>query len=364
MKRWLPLLLAVTTPIAAQTSQPQSSNDGPALTIYNQDFAVIRDHIPLELKAGTNSIHFSGVTAQLEPGSVMLRDCSGKRTPRILEQNFRPPVSQQQMLTLFEGQTIDFQVAHGSEYQIIQGKIIRAGNPCVPNLPCRSGTGYYPGPSYSQAESPNNEQPLVEVNGKLQFSLPGTPMFPTASDQSGLHPQINWQLETDSPGNTTCELSYISGGMTWEADYNAIAPVNGDALDLIGWVTLSNHSGETFENARIKLMAGDVNKVQQQGVGGGIGGGVIRAAVNGPTGQPAVTEQAFDEYHLTHSSAPRRSETARRSRLNFCTRAGCRVNACMSMLGLPGIRNPDNNSSRNTFSSNARSVPPRNRRYG
>jgi len=291
MKRWLPLLLAVTTPIAAQP-QAQSSTDGPALTIYNQDFAVIRDHIPLELKAGANSIHFSGVTAQLEPASVMLRDCSGKRTPRILEQSFRPPVSQQQMLTMFEGQTIDFQIPLISEYKTVQGKVIRAGS--------GSYQGQYSGQAaYGQASlAQGNEQPLIEVNGKLQFSLPGIPRFPVPSDERDLHPQINWLLESDSAGSTTCELSYVSGGMNWEADYNVIAPVNGDALDLNGWVTLANRSGKTFENARIKLMAGDVNKVQQRGMGGGVGGGVARAAAMGTAGQPPVTEKAFDEYHL------------------------------------------------------------------
>ncbi len=285
MKRWLPLLLAVTTPIAAQTPQ-QTSTDGPALTIYNQDFVVIRDHIPLELRAGANNIQFSGVTAQLEPSSVMLRDCTGKRTPRILEQSFRPPVSQQQMLTMFEGQTLDFQLPRADENQIVQGKVIRAG------------VGYYQGQSYGQGTGPfSNEQPLIEVNGKLQFALPGLPLFPVPQDQRDLHSQINWLLESDIPGNTTCELSYVSGGMNWEADYNVIAPVNGDALDLIGWVTLANRSGKAFENARIKLMAGDVNKLQQ-GMGGGIGGGLARAAVMGTAGQPAVTEKAFDEYHL------------------------------------------------------------------
>jgi hypothetical protein len=280
MKRWLPLLLAVTTPIAAQTA-PQSSTVGPALTIYNQDFAVIRDHIPLELKTGVNNVHFSGVTAQLEPASVMLRDCSGKRTPHILEQNFRPSVSQRQMLAMSEGQTLEFQVGGN---QTVQGKIIHAA-------------GGYQGSYYGQAQPyPGNEEPLIEVNGKLQFSLPGMPLFPVPADQSYLHPQINWLLESDSAGSTSCELSYVSGGMNWEADYNVIAPVNGDALDLIGWVTLADHSGKTFENARIKLMAGDVNKVQQRGMGGSAGGAVIHAAAVAPTGE--VTEKAFDEYHL------------------------------------------------------------------
>lgn len=316
MKLWLPLLLVAALPLTAQKSQTQANSNGPALTVYNQDFAVIRDRIPLKLNAGVNTVQFSGVTAQLEPESVMLRDCVGKRTPRILEQNFRSPISLNQMLTMFEGQTIDFQVMRGNEPQIVQGKIVRAGHACEPNLPCRFGTTYYQPAYYGQAleapNAPNNEQPLIEVNGKLQFSLPGTPMFPVPPDQSDLHPQISWQLESDSAGSTTCELSYVSGGMTWQADYNAIAPIKGDTLDLIGWITLDNRSGKPFDNARIKLMAGDVSKIRPgvtsrdrlQFVAGGVIGGLV--------GQPPVTENAFDEYHLytlEHSTTLRDGET-------------------------------------------------------
>jgi hypothetical protein len=83
----------------------------PALTIYNQNFAVIRESVPLELKEGVTDVKFTGVTAHLEPQSVILRDPSGKTQLQILEQRFRnDPVSERMMLSLFEGQQIDFLV--------------------------------------------------------------------------------------------------------------------------------------------------------------------------------------------------------------------------------------------------------------
>jgi hypothetical protein len=88
----------------------------------------------------------------------------------------------------------------------------------------------------------------------------------------------------------------VTGGMNWHADYNVVAPASGSVLELVGWVTLDNQTGKTFPNARIKLMAGDVNKIQPPGstsymlsAGAGSAFGVL---------QPAVTERAFDEYHL------------------------------------------------------------------
>ena len=82
----------------------------PALTIYNQNFAVVRDAVPLDLQSGVNTIRYTDATAQVEPDSVILRDSSGKHSLLILEQNYRnDPVSQELLLSLFEGKTIDFE---------------------------------------------------------------------------------------------------------------------------------------------------------------------------------------------------------------------------------------------------------------
>ena len=82
----------------------------PALTIYNQNFAVVRDTVPLELKSGVNEVRYPDATAQVEPDSVILRDPTGKHTLQILEQNYRnDPVTQELLLSLFEGKTIDFE---------------------------------------------------------------------------------------------------------------------------------------------------------------------------------------------------------------------------------------------------------------
>ena len=82
----------------------------PALTIYNQNFAVVRDTVPLDLKAGATAVHYAGATAQVEPDSVILRDPAGKHSLQILEQNYRnDPVSEPLLLSMFEGKTIEFQ---------------------------------------------------------------------------------------------------------------------------------------------------------------------------------------------------------------------------------------------------------------
>jgi hypothetical protein len=105
-----------------------------------------------------------------------------------------------------------------------------------------------------------------------------------------------WRLRADKAGKHDTEFSYLTGGMRWEADYNAVAPEKGDTFDIIGWVTLENVSGKDFENASVKLMAGDVARVQPERADV-IASGALNYAQERARG-PAVTERTFEEYHL------------------------------------------------------------------
>jgi hypothetical protein len=259
----------------------------PALTIYNQNFAVVRDTVPLDLKAGPNAVVYSGATAQVEPDSVILRDPAGKHSLQILEQNYRnDPVSQELLLSLFEGKTIDFQnfrlKDNTQTRELIPGKIIRSG--------------YVPGGG--------NTQPIIEVNGKLQFSLPGQPLFPDLGNDTILKPAFNWLLQSDQPGKFDAEVGYVTGGFDWSASYNLVSPEKGDQCDLVGWITMNNNSGRTFENAKIKLMAGDVNKIQPTMPMGGMRMQAARAMAMETMEGMAVTEKAFDEFHLYSIARP------------------------------------------------------------
>jgi hypothetical protein len=235
--------------------------------------------VPLDLQSGVNSIRYAGATAQVEPDSVILRDPAGKHSLQILEQNYRnDPVSQELLLSLFEGKTIDFQnwrVKDNSQTpEIISGKVIRSG--------------YVPGGQ--------SVQPIIEVNGKMQFSLPGQPLFPDLGDDTILKPTLNWLLQSDKAGKFSAEVGYVTGGFDWSASYNLVSPEKGDRVDIVGWITMNNNSGKTFENAKIKLMAGDVNKIQPRERG--IYLGMMSGAGGGGGAGPAVTEKAFDEFHL------------------------------------------------------------------
>jgi hypothetical protein len=237
----------------------------------------------LNLKAGNNTVRFSGATFQLEPDSVILRDPAGHQPVQVLEQNYRnDPVSQERLLNLYEGQTIDFQTPDG---KTVRGRIVRSGNvphyQANPRVPV-SGAGA--------------GQPIIEVEGKLRFTLPGLPIFPALADDTILKPALDWVLYSAQPARFDAELSYVSGGMSWSSDYNIVAPEKGDVIDMVGWVTLDNQSGKQFDNAHIKLMAGDVNKVNPQNANQPMFG--VSAGYGGGGAGPQVTEKTFEDYHL------------------------------------------------------------------
>lgn len=265
-KRLFALLGATASLLSAQ----------PALTVYNQGFAVVRERVPLDLKAGENAVTFAGATAQVEADSVVLRDPAGRVAIRVLEQSYRADVmSQGVLLSLNEGREIEFLVRdqNAKEYAV-RGKVIRGG--------------------YNPGGEPTT--PIIEVDGKLRFSLPGEPLFPALPGDGVLKPTLTWKIGTTAAAKFEAELGYITGGLSWHAAYNLVAPEKGDTLDVVGWVTVNNQSGKVFENASVKLMAGDVNRVQQEGRPRAMKGREVMMTAMAM--DAAVTEKAFDEFHL------------------------------------------------------------------
>jgi hypothetical protein len=281
-------LLAVSIPGFTQQNQtagssPVNQATGTSLTIYNSDLAVARTTVDLDLKQGGNEVTTTKVTRQLEPDSVVLRDPNVGRVVDILEQNYDAAViDEDALLRHFEGQTIDFQnllyrsEQEGQRLVTTPGKIVRAPSPGI--------------------------SPMIEVDGKLQFQLPGTPIFPGSIDGLLLKPTLRWQIFSNAPAHFPAELSYLTHGFTWNATYNIIATGEGastsgdEMMDMVGWVTITNNSGTEFTDAKVKLMAGNV----------AIAPPPPRPMFRAMAGMVAmdqvatlpVTQKSFDDFHL------------------------------------------------------------------
>lgn len=305
--RSLLIALVFTSLLAAQQPADSPSSPATALTIYNENFAVARTTLNLDLHPGLNEISTNEVTTQLEPDSVILRDpaaeASAKPSFRIVEQNYDAAVATQDwLLSKFEGKTIQFEVAPSfapgstqSQERLIAGKIIRA-----PQAQVQNPYGGYDPPA----------QPLIEVNGQMEFQLPGVPLFPASTDGLMLKPTLRWQIDSDRAQKLAAEFAYITGGLNWEATYNVVTandaspagaavesrPTVQEKADVVGWVTITNRSGAEFPQARIKLMAGDVAKIRREGALGRLEAGPTFAMGQNISNQ--VTQKPFDDFHL------------------------------------------------------------------
>lgn len=309
----IPLLLGLATllPLGSLCAAP-------SLTLYNQNFAVVRDTVALDLKSGVNDITFTGTTSLLEPDSVILRDPAEKVALQILEQSYRnDPVSQGLLLSYYEGQEIEFETTLASgEKSRARGRIVRSGyTPQDPMLAQRYGQFFY------QNRMQEN-QPIIEIEGKLVFGLPGQPIFPALRGDAILKPTLQWKIQASEPGKLDAELAYVTGGMSWKADYNIVTPEKGDGIDVVGWITMDNQSGQTFENASIKLMAGDVSKVQPEMLAKGRGA-LVGFALSAPS-EPQVTEKTFDEYHLYTLQRPATLRDRETKQVEFLRAAGAK----------------------------------------
>ncbi|MGA3343712.1 MAG: hypothetical protein ABSC76_02485 [Terracidiphilus sp.] len=345
--RYLIAFVLAATTIAAQQPANQPPAQPSALTIYNEDFAVVRSQIDLDLHSGINEVTTNQVTTQLEPDSVVLRDpaihdSSKKPGFHIVEQNYDAGVvTQDWLLQKYEGKTIEFQrserfLLDGKivPAEIVQGKIVRAPQPST------------------QYGYPQN-QALIEVDGKLQFQLPGTPLFPASTDGLLLKPTLRWQIDAEKPLKLSAELAYITGGLSWEATYNVVAPNASDTVgkaaatnaasdekaDLVGWVTIHNKSGSDFTQARIKLMAGDVAKISPSN-GRSAGKYSISAGAISVQGDAQVTQKAFDDFHLYDLNRTASLSDGETKQIQFIEASGITLSRSYHYDGADAARRP------------------------
>lgn len=287
MKKTVPLLLTgLAGSLAAQTS----------LTIYNDNFAKVSEELTLPLVAGRTTFAFDGATAQVTPDSVVLSAKDEAVKFSILEQSYRnDPVTEGLMLERFVGQTIPFEtvLADGSARRVM-GKVVRSGY--VP-----SGQG---------------QTPIIEVDEELIFRLPGSPVFPALGDDSILKPTLSWELQAEEEGNVAGQLAYLTGGLSWEATYNLVVAEGGKSLELQGWVTLINRSGTAFDDATVKLIAGEVNRVDL-----GLLPPLSSPMAAGSAVREVVESRAFGDYYLYSLPRPLNLRDQEMKQVGFLTAA-------------------------------------------
>ena len=209
------------------------------LAIYDDNYALVQETIELSLKEGMNEVEHVGVTTGLDPQSIILRPIGGNADIVAVEQNFHADlVDQDWLLKAYEGETIEFRKLVGDAEVYFDGMIVRA--------PTRFGN--------------QSQPPIIEVDGKIYTSLPGTPLFPSIGPDRLYEPVVNWQLQSSTAIETAGRLTYLTTGLTYDTVYNILLPSEGDVemAQLDGVVSIENTTGKNFEDARIRLIAGEI----------------------------------------------------------------------------------------------------------
>jgi len=211
-----------------------------SLTVYNQNFALVRDIRSLTLKEGINEVRFFDIAAKIEPTSVHFRSITAPDRCGILEQNFEYDlVSADKLLSKYIDKVISVISQDDVKY-----------------------TGYlasYDGSQIVLAED-KEKGPIFMINRSNIRNIE----FPQLPEGLITKPTLVWSLINNKPGTHDVEVSYITGGINWVADYVAAVSDDEKSISLNGWVTIDNKSGTDYKDASLKLVAGDVFRVQKR----------------------------------------------------------------------------------------------------
>jgi hypothetical protein len=260
-----------TATFAARTAAATTSEEGIALTIYNQNFGVVREKRKVDVPDKVGMIRFGDVAAQIDGTSVQFKSLTDPNAT-VLEQNYEYDlVSADKLLQKYVDKQIAVLTKDGSRYS---GTLLSFdGNQLV-----------------LRQDGEKNELVMVQRGDNVKDI-----QFGALPEGLITKPTLMWKLATEKVGQQLIEVAYQTSGINWQADYNAVLNAKDTALDLSGWVTVNNQSGATYKDAKLKLIAGDVRRLQQPQAYA-LGG--MRKMVMSEAAAPGFEEKAFFEYHL------------------------------------------------------------------
>ncbi len=219
------------------------------LTIYNQGFGVVKELRQLKLKEGVQTIEVTDVASMIDPTSVGFRSITDAHSFTVLEQNYQYDlINPQAILNKSVGQKIRFIRTLGNMKDVLEGTLLSAPTSVV----ARPEGG---------SESTYNGMVIRTDDNRIVLDPTGEVEVNTVPAGLISRPTLLWSVDSAKAGENSVELSYITQGLSWNADY--VVTIDGLGKgDLQGWVTVNNQSGATWENAKLKLLAGDVNTVR------------------------------------------------------------------------------------------------------
>jgi len=280
------VLAAVSATLLAQSGERAQENARPpvtgaattvadqvelSLTVYNSDLALVRDVRQLTLATGASTLRFADVAAAINPATVHFRSLTEPSALTVFEQNYEYDLLEpERLLRKYVGRDITI-VRERQEGGTTRLEEVKAHLLAY------------------------NNGPVWRIGGEIVTGLRADQLrFPELPENLYSHPTLVWMLENAGAARHRVEASYLSGGIGWNADYVLTIGRDDKSGDLAGWVTLRNQSGASYRNARLQLIAGELNRVVQKMTLDA----VAERAVAAMPAPPPMEQEAFSEYHL------------------------------------------------------------------
>jgi hypothetical protein len=238
-----------------------------SLTVYNENLGLVREVRDVELAPGEVSLELQDVAASIRPETVHVRSLDAAGDLGVLEQNYRYDLlSPQKLLEKYVGRRVVVQRWNEKEGrdERLEAEVLAV-----------------------------NDQPILRIGDEITFQVPGRISFPEIPSDLIARPTLVWLLDAKK-ARQRLEVSYLAGQMGWQSDYVLVLDPADQRGDLTGWVTLTNESGAAYENARLKLVAGDVQQVQPVPSPRAM----RELAMMDAAQAPAFREEGLFEYHL------------------------------------------------------------------
>jgi len=267
------LLTACITQIVSANEEVRSTledQEEVAVTIYNEQLALVKDLRKVKLDKGFNRLAFREVSAQMRPETALLRSINHPKGFRLIEQNFDfDLLTPQKLLEKYVGKKVRVVKTHPTtgEERTEEAIVLSVNNGVV-----------------------------LKVGNRIETGYPGRIIYDEVPENLRDRPTLVISLDSGTNKEQDLQLSYLTGGLGWKADYVAELDESDSYVDLTGWVTLTNQSGATYRNAKLQLVAGDVNQVRQNLQPRRRGDMMMKSMA--AEAAPAMVEEGLFEYHL------------------------------------------------------------------
>ena len=240
-----------------------------AITIYNSNIGLVKDTRLIDLKTGVLELKFMDVAAKIDPTTVHIKSLVNGSGLNVLEQNYEYDLlSPQKLLEKFVGQKIQLATFNPEtkKEEVVDATLLstQGGN-------------------------------IFQIGDKIHIGHHGRVLLSRIPENLIPNPTLVWILDNRLSKPQKVEASYLTSGINWKADYVAVLNKSDTLTDLTGWVTIDNRSGATYQNALLKLVAGDINRVQPEMKDYARG---KLAAERAAPAAPQFKEESFFEYHL------------------------------------------------------------------